>query len=36
MDSVLIANKTLEEVRRTNSICLFLKVYYEKAYDSIK
>jgi len=35
LDSVLVANETLEKVKRKKSSCLFLKVDYEKAYDSI-
>lgn len=36
MDSVLIANGTLEEVERKKETCLFLKLDYEKAYDSVR
>ena len=32
----MIANETLEEVKRKKSSCLFLKVNYEKAYDSVR
>jgi len=35
MDGVLVANKVLEEVKRRKSSCVFFKVDYEKAYDSI-
>ena len=35
MDSVLVANVVLEEVKRRKSSCIFVKVDYEKAYDSV-
>jgi len=35
MDSVLVAVKVLEEMKRRKSSCVFLKVDYEKAYDFI-
>ncbi|XP_068478909.1 uncharacterized protein [Phaseolus vulgaris] len=36
LDSVLIANETLEEVKMNKSSCLFLKADYEKTYDSVR
>jgi len=35
LDSVLVANEVLEEVKRRKSSCIFFKVDYEKAYDSV-
>jgi len=35
MDSVLVANEVWEEVKRRNTSCVFFKVDYEKAYDSV-
>ena len=35
-DSVLITNEILEEAKRKKSSCLFLKVDYEKFYDSVR
>jgi len=35
MDSVLVANEVLEEVKRKNRSCIFFKVDYEKVYDSV-
>jgi len=35
LDSVLVANETLEEVKRNKSSCPFLKLDYEKAYDFV-
>jgi len=35
LDSVLVANKVLEEVKRRKSSCVFFKVDYEKTYDSV-
>jgi len=35
MDSVLVANEVLEDIKRRKSSCIFFKVDYEKAYDSI-
>ncbi|XP_020211058.1 uncharacterized protein LOC109795906 [Cajanus cajan] len=35
LDSVLIANKILEEAKRKKKQCLLLKVDFEKAYDSV-
>jgi len=35
LDSVLVANEVLEEVKRRKSSCVFFKVNYEKAYDSV-
>ncbi|XP_068498435.1 uncharacterized protein [Phaseolus vulgaris] len=36
LDSVLIANEVLEEYKRKRKRCIFFKVDYEKAYDSVK
>ncbi|XP_068475153.1 secreted RxLR effector protein 78-like [Phaseolus vulgaris] len=36
LDSVLIANEVLEEYKRKRKSCIFFKVDYEKAYDSVK
>jgi len=36
LDSVLIANEVVEEVRRNQRSALCFKVDYEKAYDSIR
>ena len=33
MDSLLVANEVLEEVKRGKNNCIFFKVDYEKAYD---
>ena len=35
VDSVLVANEVLEDIKRRKSSCIFFKVDYEKAYDSI-
>ena len=35
LDSVLVANETLEEVKRKKKECVIFKVDYEKAYDSV-
>ena len=35
MDSVLVANEVLEDIKSRKSSCIFFKVDYEKAYDSI-
>ena len=35
MDNVLVANEVLEDVKRRRRSCIFFKVDYEKAYDSI-
>ena len=36
LDSVLVANEVLEEAKRRKKSCLFFKVDYEKAYDSVR
>jgi len=36
LDSVLVANEVLEEAKRKKKSCLFFKVGYEKAYDSVR
>ena len=36
LDSVLIANEVLEDYKRKRKRCIFFKVDYEKAYDSVK
>jgi len=33
LDSVLVANESMDEIRIKKKICLVLKVDYEKAYD---
>ena len=35
LDSVLVANEVMEEVKRKKSSCVFFKVDYEKAYDKV-
>jgi len=35
LDSVLVANEVLEEYKRKRKSCVFFKVDYEKAYDSV-
>jgi len=35
LDSVLVANEVLEEVKRRKKRCVYFKVDYEKAYDSV-
>jgi len=35
LDSVLVANETLGEVKRKKKECVMFKVDYEKAYDSV-
>jgi len=35
MDNILVANEVLEEVKRKKTRCVFFKVDYEKAYDSV-
>jgi len=35
IDSVLVANEMLEEMKRKKIRCIFFKVDYEKAYDSV-
>jgi len=35
LDSVLVANEVLEEVKRRKKSCVYFKVDYEKAYDSV-
>ena len=35
MDGVLVANEVLEDVKRRKSSCVFFKVDYEKAYESV-
>ena len=34
-DSVLVANEVLEKMKRKKRSCVFFKVDYEKAYDSV-
>jgi len=36
MDSVLVVNENLDEVKRRKTSCIVFKVHYKKAYDSIK
>jgi len=36
LDSILVANKALEKLKRKNKSCVFFKVDYEKAYDSLR
>jgi len=35
LDSVLVANEILEDYKRNRKCCVFFKVDYEKAYDSV-
>jgi len=35
LDSVLMTNEILDEVKRTKKRCIVVKVNFEKAYDSI-
>ena len=35
MDSVLVANEVHKEIKRRKNNCIFFKVDYEKAYDSV-
>jgi len=35
LDSVLVANEVIEEYKRKRKSCVFFKVDYEKAYDSV-
>jgi len=35
LDSVLVANEVLEEVKQRKKSCVYFKVDYEKAYDSV-
>jgi len=35
LDSVLVANEALDEINRKKRSCIFFKVDYEKAYDSV-
>ena len=36
MDSVLVANEVLEELKRKKNSCIFFKVNCEKAYESVR
>jgi len=36
LDSVLVANKVLEDLWRNRRSDMYLKVDYEKAYDSVR
>jgi len=36
LDSILVANEVLEEMKRNKKSCVFFKVNYEKAYDSMR
>jgi len=36
LDSILVANEVLEEIKRKKKSCMFFKVDYEKAYDSVR
>jgi len=36
LDSVVVANETLEEVKRNKKECVVFKVEYEKGYDSVR
>jgi len=35
MDGVLVANEVLDEMKRKKKSCVFFKVDYEKAYNSV-
>jgi len=36
LDSVVVANEVLEEMKRRKKRCVFFKVDFEKAYDSVR
>jgi len=36
LDSVLVANEVLDEMKRRKKRCVFFKVDFEKAYDSVR
>jgi len=36
LDSVLVANEILDEMKRTKKMCVFFKVDFEKTYDSVR
>jgi len=36
LDSVLVANKVLDEIKRRKKMCVFFKVNFEKAYDYVR
>ena len=36
LDSILVANETLEELKRKKKSCVLFKVDYEKAYDYVR
>ncbi|XP_068466476.1 uncharacterized protein [Phaseolus vulgaris] len=36
LDSILVANEALEELKRKKKSCVFFKVDYEKAYNSVR
>lgn len=36
MDSVLVANEAVKDIRRRDKSGVFIKVDYEKAYDSVR
>jgi len=35
LDSVLVANEVIDEVRQRKKSCLFMKVNFEKTYNSV-
>jgi len=35
LNNVLVANEVLEEMKRKKNMCVFFKVDFEKAYDSV-
>ena len=36
LDNVLVANKVLDEMKRRKKKCVFFKVDFKKAYDSVR
>jgi len=34
--NVVVANETIDEIKRKKERCVIVKVYYEKTYDSMK
>jgi len=36
LDSVLVANETIEEIRQKKSSAVIMKVDFEKAYNSVR
>ena len=36
LDSIIVANEVIEEVRKKKSKCIVVKADFEKAYDSVE